>query len=141
MGAPLSVLIVNTTENSSRLHALAGGEGAPLPVTCPTAAPAESCRLSCSEPLPLSAVCAPLADDRSRHSLTLILYIVLRLLYSFCMGTTYTLIDTTVLSYCSRFHVDYGFQRLWGTLAALVVSPLSGKIMDLFSHAGVMDFR
>ena len=46
-----------------------------------------------------------------------------------------------MLSFCAVYRVDYGFQRLWGTLAALVVSPLSGKIMDLFSYGLDMNFR
>ncbi|XP_043209615.1 major facilitator superfamily domain-containing protein 6-like isoform X2 [Amphibalanus amphitrite] len=139
-GAPLSVLMVNSTDNSTRLHAVPAGGGGARPVACPPPALAQSCRLQCADALPLSVVCAP-RDDRQSHSLTLWLYVFLRVVYSFCLGTTYTLIDTTVLSYCALFSVDYGFQRLWGTVAALIVSPLSGKIMDLFSTVGMIEFR
>ena len=140
-GVPLSVLLVNASTNSTRLHALPAGDGGggALPISCPSAAAVTSCRLQCADSLPRSAVCAPLSD-RSSHSLTLTLYIVLRVVYSLCLGTTFTLIDSAVLSFCAQYRVDYGFQRLWGTLAALVVSPLSGKIMDLLS-VGEMNFR
>ena len=140
-GAPLSVLIVNATTNSTRLHALPAGDGgdSALPIACPSAAPVTSCHLHCADSLPRSAVCAPLTD-RSSHKLTLTLFIVLRVVYSLCLGTTYTLIDSAVLSFCGQYRVDYGFQRLWGTLAALVVSPLSGKIMDVLS-VGEKNFR
>ncbi|XP_037075206.1 uncharacterized protein LOC119096417 isoform X2 [Pollicipes pollicipes] len=138
----LDVRIVNSTNTSSQLRVLSVGVGGVtglLPVTCPRVG-LGLCRLRCADTVARADVCAP-DQDRSSHALTLSLYIGLRVVYAFCLGTTYTLIDTAVLSFCAQYGIDYGFQRLWGTLAALVVSPLAGRVMDWLSYGGETNFR
>jgi len=137
--SPLPILLANSTNTSSPVFIHPPSSRSPIAVSCPSRSVAD-CRLRCADTLLRAEVCAP-TEDRSRHSFTLGLYIALRVVYAFCLGTTFTLIDSAVLSYCAKYGVDYGFQRLWGTLAALAVSPLSGMFMDWLSVPGETNFR
>lgn len=139
---PLSVQLSNSSNTSSAVHVLGpGGQQLPRPVACPLQLPAASCQLRCRDQVARALVCTG-QQDRSQHALSLWLYMALRVMYSFCLGTTFLLIDSAVLAYCAEYTgLDYGFQRLWGALAALVVSPLAGFVMDVLSTDGVTNFR
>ncbi|XP_042874834.1 major facilitator superfamily domain-containing protein 6-like isoform X2 [Penaeus japonicus] len=73
---------------------------------------------------------------------TLAGYLVVRLLNIFTIATTGTLFNGAAVAILQKHNGDYGLQRVYGSLGSIVLTPISGVLIDVVSDAsGRQDFR
>ncbi|XP_047496923.1 major facilitator superfamily domain-containing protein 6-like isoform X1 [Penaeus chinensis] len=73
---------------------------------------------------------------------TLAGYLVVRLLNVFTLATTGTLFNGAAVAILKQKGGDYGLQKVYGSLGSIVLTPISGLLIDVFSDAsGRQDFR
>ncbi|XP_037783152.1 major facilitator superfamily domain-containing protein 6-B-like isoform X2 [Penaeus monodon] len=73
---------------------------------------------------------------------TLAGYLAVRLLNVFTLATTGTLFNGAAVAILKQHDGDYGLQKVYGSLGSIVLTPISGLLIDVFSDAsGRQDFR
>lgn len=69
-------------------------------------------------------------------------YLAVRLLNVFTLATTGTLFNGAAVAILKQHDGDYGLQKVYGSLGSIVLTPISGLLIDVFSDAsGRQDFR
>lgn len=52
------------------------------------------------------------------------------------------LVEGAIVSILKQYNGDFGFQRIYGSLGPLIMTPLSGLLIDTFSgYSGSQDYR
>ncbi|KAL7638051.1 UNVERIFIED_CONTAM: hypothetical protein RMT77_011676 [Armadillidium vulgare] len=73
---------------------------------------------------------------------TVISYIVVRLSNGLFVASSFTLFESAVLTIVTEHNGDLGLQRIYGNIGQLVMTPISGSLIDHFSRLNNMeDYR
>lgn len=57
-------------------------------------------------------------------------------------ATSMPLFEGAVVTILKQYNGDFGFQRMYGSLGPLVMTPVSGWLIDKFSsYSGTQDYR
>ncbi|KAF2367900.1 Major facilitator superfamily associated domain [Trinorchestia longiramus] len=74
--------------------------------------------------------------------MTFWLYVIVRILNSVTLATSMPLIEGATVCILKQYDGDYGFQRMYGSLGPLIMTPLSGALIDTFSsYTHTQDYR
>ncbi|XP_076046445.1 major facilitator superfamily domain-containing protein 6-B-like [Oratosquilla oratoria] len=96
-----------------------------------------ACHLHCEASVPHNLTC----EDRP-HSIehnvafSFWLYVVARIINTVMIGLTYTLFESAVVAVLKEYGYDYGLQRVYGSVGAMVFAPLTGFLIDEFGKGG-----
>ncbi|XP_045105276.1 major facilitator superfamily domain-containing protein 6-A-like isoform X2 [Portunus trituberculatus] len=132
---PLQVNIITATSNASFLHAQDAavslqGEVSGCGVWCLVFAAREDL---CANSQVVEAV-APLT--------TFWYYLVVQVLNGLALAASFTLFDGATMVILRRSGGDYGLQRLYGNLGIVVLTPLSGTLIQWYSGSQlIQDYR
>ncbi|XP_071441529.1 major facilitator superfamily domain-containing protein 6-like [Hetaerina americana] len=103
--------------------------------------PAELCQPACLVTTPREGVCmekfAPEAVTNN-PKLTFWSYLAIRVLIGAIGGTAFAMFEGAVIALLRRHGADYGLQRIYAAIGAMIASPLSGLLLDA---GGATDFR
>ncbi|XP_037782940.1 major facilitator superfamily domain-containing protein 6-like [Penaeus monodon] len=101
------------------------------------------CRLRCVAEVRRVDLCS---NDKTTQVLkpmvTFWCYLLVRVLNGLTLATSFTLFDGATMAVLKEHKGDYGLQRLYGNIGAIVITPLSGVLIDVFSEIrGSQDYR
>nr|XP_053644364.1 major facilitator superfamily domain-containing protein 6-A-like [Cherax quadricarinatus]XP_053644365.1 major facilitator superfamily domain-containing protein 6-A-like [Cherax quadricarinatus] len=101
-----------------------------------------SCIFQCSATLPRQHLCSNTETVQVVDPmLTFWCYLLVRLLNGLTLATSFTLFDGAAMAILKEYKGEYGLQRLYGNLGAIVVTPVSGVLIDVFSDMhGYQDY-
>ncbi|KAK4306271.1 hypothetical protein Pmani_021893 [Petrolisthes manimaculis] len=69
-------------------------------------------------------------------------FMCVRLFNGVMLAVSHTMFQGATMAILREFNGDYGLQRLYANLGAIVMTPLSGYLIDVFSNMnGFQDFR
>ncbi|KAB7505011.1 Major facilitator superfamily domain-containing protein 6 [Armadillidium nasatum] len=75
-------------------------------------------------------------------SLTFYSHLAIRLFNEFCLSSSMPLLDGAAVSILKEHRGDFGFQRMFANLGMMIMTPISGMLIDYFSNQnGFQDFR
>ncbi|XP_042865012.1 major facilitator superfamily domain-containing protein 6-like [Penaeus japonicus] len=93
------------------------------------------CRLRCAAEVRRRDLCS---NEKSTQvfspMVTFWCYLMVRVLNGLTLATSFTLFDGATMAVLKEHKGDYGLQRLYGNVGAIVVTPLSGVLIDVFSE-------
>ncbi|XP_042222971.1 major facilitator superfamily domain-containing protein 6-like [Homarus americanus] len=102
--------------------------------TVPSAARMSDCDLSCSSTLRREDLCSnTISTEVIDPMVTFWSYMLVRLLNGLTLATSFTLFDGAAIAILKQYSGEYGLQRLYANLGAIVVTPVSGVLIDVFS--------
>ncbi|CAL4061791.1 unnamed protein product [Meganyctiphanes norvegica] len=78
-----------------------------------------------------------LPEDNDNYSTTFWFYLIVRGMLVVSQGGAYTLYDGSVMSYMQERNLDYGMQKLWGTLAVGISAFAGGWLRDIYGMSVV----
>lgn len=112
-------------------------------VASSTTSASNDCRLRCAAEVRRVDLCS---NDKTTEVLkpmvTFWCYLLVRVLNGLTLATSFTLFDGATMAVLKEHKGDYGLQRLYGNIGAIVITPLSGVLIDVFSEMyGSQDYR
>jgi len=66
-------------------------------------------------------------------------YLILRISLIVVIATEMSLLKAAILTIIDRHDSEYGFQRLWSSIAVCIVPPITGIVMDRLKASGDPD--
>ncbi|XP_069959872.1 major facilitator superfamily domain-containing protein 6-A-like [Cherax quadricarinatus] len=108
-----------------------------------TSSKAQECYAQCLALVPRQQVCSNSHTILEfRPVLTYMLFLLMMLINGITLVASQTLFKGATIAILREHNGDYGLQRISGSLGAIVLTPLSGALVDIFSgDAGQQDFR
>ncbi|XP_076319059.1 major facilitator superfamily domain-containing protein 6-like [Tachypleus tridentatus] len=101
-----------------------------------------SCRVQCSVNSSfLYSDRVPLVPDAKSKAVTFWYYLVLRVLLIICIATEISLLKAAILTIIDEYKTEYGFQRVWVSVANCISPPITGVVMDYLQRGSVEDYR
>ncbi|XP_013786945.1 uncharacterized protein LOC106470914, partial [Limulus polyphemus] len=83
----------------------------------------------------------PLVTDAKSKIVTFWFYLVLRILLIICIATEISLLKAAILTIIEEYKTEYGFQRVWVSVANCISPPVTGVVMDYLQRGSVEDYR
>lgn len=74
--------------------------------------------------------------EPSSLRVTFWMYLVLRVSLIVVIATEMSLLKAAILTLVDKHNSEYGYQRLWSSIAAVIVPPLVGIVMDKLKKSG-----
>lgn len=68
--------------------------------------------------------------DEAKHTRGFYLYLVIRILATAALGTSFTMLDATTICLIKKYQGELGKQRLFGVIGAAVFAMCSGLLLD-----------
>lgn len=104
---------------------------------------AANCTLQCQATVSRDALCTnKVTEEDINPMLTFWCYLLVRVLNSLTLATSFTLFDGAAIAVVREHKGDYGLQRLYGNLGGIVLTPISGQLIDHFSSVNnFQDYR
>ncbi|XP_064091536.1 uncharacterized protein LOC135205117 isoform X2 [Macrobrachium nipponense] len=104
---------------------------------------AANCTLQCQATMPRDALCSnKVTEENINPMLTFWCYMLVRVLNAMTLATSFTLFDGAAIAVVREHKGDYGLQRLYGNLGGIVLTPISGQLIDHFSSVNnFQDYR
>ncbi|KAA0185186.1 hypothetical protein HAZT_HAZT007759, partial [Hyalella azteca] len=68
-------------------------------------------------------------------------FIVIVFFYERLTATSMPLFEGAVVTILKQYDGDFGFQKIYGSLGPLIMTPVSGALIDAFSTDGSQDYR
>ncbi|XP_045110373.1 major facilitator superfamily domain-containing protein 6-like [Portunus trituberculatus] len=73
---------------------------------------------------------------------TIWLYLMVRILNGITLAASFSLFDGATMAITKQYGGDYGLQRLYSNVGSIVMTPISGALIDYFSdRGGLQDYR
>lgn len=79
--------------------------------------------------------------DATSKMITFWAYLAIRVGLFVIIATEMSLLKAAILTILDKVDSDYGFQRLWASVAVCVVPPLTGVLMDSMKKGDIEDYR
>ncbi|XP_068213541.1 LOW QUALITY PROTEIN: major facilitator superfamily domain-containing protein 6-A-like [Palaemon carinicauda] len=104
---------------------------------------AANCTLQCKAYVSRDALCSnKVTEEDIDPMLTFWCYLLVRILNTLTLATSFTLFDGAAIAVVREHKGDYGLQRLYGNLGGIVITPISGQLIDYFSEVNnFQDYR
>lgn len=101
------------------------------------------CSVKCSATIPRELLCSNTKTTQVFDPMaTFWSYLMVRVLNGLTLATSFTLFDGAAMAILKEHKGEYGLQRLYANLGAIVVTPVSGVLIDIFSDMnGTQDYR
>lgn len=101
-----------------------------------------ACSLHCSALLPREHLCTNTKTvEVLDPMITFWCYLMVRVLNGLTLATSFTLFDGAAMAILKEHKGEYGLQRLYGNVGAIVVTPISGVLIDVVSDmSGSQDY-
>ncbi|XP_069194850.1 major facilitator superfamily domain-containing protein 6 [Procambarus clarkii] len=100
---------------------------------------AAGCLAQCIAKVPREDLCSNTHTIQEfRPVLTYVLFLIMRLINGLTLATSMTLTRGAAMVILREHNGDYGLQRLCGSLGGIILTPISGLLMDA---TGEQDFR
>ncbi|XP_074599701.1 major facilitator superfamily domain-containing protein 6-like [Brevipalpus obovatus] len=133
------LFIANQRNVEASLHTVSHNSKTYLDLTCRSS---DRCDVRC--PL-ISQNAIPhhyqnIVPDPGSKRLTFWLYLVLRVALFVTVATEMSLVKATILTLVDKNKTEYGYQRVWASIANVFIPPLTGIAMDRAREAGSGDF-
>lgn len=77
--------------------------------------------------------------DPASRSKTFWMYMLFRISLVVVIATEMSLLKAAILTIIAKHDSEYGFQRVWASVAVSIVPPITGVIMDRLIAAGDTD--
>ena len=102
-----------------------------------------NCRARCLLTAPRANVCTNLEETEIYDvRLTFWSYMAIRVFIGIIGGTAFAMFEGAVMAILREQKADYGLQRVYANVGAMISSPLSGILMDYASKGkSYTDFR
>ncbi|XP_042878928.1 major facilitator superfamily domain-containing protein 6-like [Penaeus japonicus] len=102
-------------------------------LVCPSGCPLE-CQVTVSDP-------CQHPDDPSNNPATFWIYFGLRMISTFFLASSFTMLDATTLAIIKQYKADFGKQRVLATVGTAIVPLVTGIILDSHSaNVGYSDY-
>ena len=140
--SPNSELIGNysTPRMDATLHTVTYNGNTYLDLTCKTNGSA-NCYVDCplNKPGMIPHFKQRKIPEPSSLRLTFWMYLVLRVSLIVVIATEMSLLKAAILTLVAKNNSEYGYQRLWSSMAVVFVPPLTGIVMDKLKKSGDID--
>ncbi|XP_076031168.1 major facilitator superfamily domain-containing protein 6-like [Oratosquilla oratoria] len=104
---------------------------------------ASSCPLICEALTNRTELCTnEKTSEDLNPTVTFAAYLACRMFITLTLATSFTLYDGAVAAILKQKNGDFGFQRLYHNLGSIILTPVSGALIDYFTELnGFQDFR